>query len=227
MRHAVDQFGSTERLALRQAFCVSLPTITLHMKRYDRAYFDRWYRDPRRRVKTPADIARGAALVLGVAEYLLGRPVRRVLDVGCGEGGWRQALRRDRPALRYTGVDPSEYVVRRFGKRRNILLGSFGNLDELELDGPFDVIICADMLNYVPTPELVAGLGHVSGLLGGIAYLQVYASRDGVEGDRREWHDRPAARYRKLFRDAGLTACGLHCYASEQVAGQMTALERR
>ena len=196
------------------------------MKRYDRAYFDRWYRDPRRRVKTPADIARGTGLVVGVAEYLLGRPIRTVLDVGCGEGGWRQALRRLRPSVRYTGVDPSEYVVERFGKRRNIRLGSFGTLDELELDGPFDIIICADMLNYVPTPELVAGLGHVSELLGGIAYLQVYASRDEVEGDRREWHDRPAARYRQLFRDAKLTACGLHCYAGRDLAPVLTALER-
>ena len=196
------------------------------MKRYDRAYFDRWYRDPRRRVKTPADIARGVGLVIGVAEYLLGRPVRTVLDVGCGEGGWRQALRGMRPSIRYTGVDPSEYVVQRFGKRRNIRLGSFGALDELELEGPYDVIICADMLNYVPTPELVAGLRHVSGLLGGVAYLQVYASRDEVEGDRREWHDRPAARYRQLFRDAKLTACGLHCYAGRDLAPVLNALER-
>ena len=196
------------------------------MKRYDRAYFDRWYRDPGRRVKTPADIARGAGLVIGVAEYLLGRPARTVLDVGCGEGGWRQALRRLRPGIRYTGVDPSEYVVERFGKRRNIRLGSFGTLDALSLPGGYDVIICADMLNYVPTPELVRGLRHVSELLFGVAYLQVYASRDAVEGDRREWHDRPASRYRRLFAAAGLAACGLHCYAGASIAADLTALEK-
>lgn len=199
------------------------------MKRYDRRYFDRWYRDPGRRVKTPADIARGAGLVVGVAEYLLGRPVRTVLDVGCGEGGWRQALRRLRPALRYTGVDPSDYVVRRFGARRNILRGSvgdFGTIDDVRRAAPYDIIICADVLNYVPTRELAQGLGHVAALLGGIAYLQVYAEHDLVEGDRREWHDRPASRYRRLFRKAGLTACGLHCYTGESLGPSLSALER-
>ena len=82
------------------------------------------------------------------------------------------------------------------------------------------------MLNYVPTPELVRGLGHVRERLGGLAYLQVYASRDDVEGDRREWHDRRASTYRRLFADAGLIACGLHCYASESLAPVLTALER-
>ena len=197
------------------------------MKRYDRAYFDRWYRNPRSRVKTPADIARGAGLVIGAAEYLLGRPARTVLDVGCGEGGWRQALRRLRPRIRYTGVDPSPYVVERFGRRRDIRLGSFGDFGDLDLPAEvFDVIICADVLNYVPTPELVRGLGHVRERLGGVAYLQVYASRDEVEGDRREWHDRRASTYRRLFADAGLIACGLHCYASESLAPVLSALER-
>lgn len=196
------------------------------MKRYDRAYFDRWYRDPRRRVKTPADIARGAGLTVGVAEYLLGRPVRTVLDVGSGEGGWRQALLRLRPRIKYTGVDPSDYVVQRYGKRRHILQGSFGDLDALRLRTTYDLIICADFLNYVPTAELVRGLRHVSDLLHGVAYLQIYAEEDPMEGDRREWHDRPAARYRKLIADAGLTPCGLHCYAAGSLAPVLGALER-
>ena len=83
------------------------------VKRYDRSYFDKWYRDPRHRVSTAAGLARKVAMVVGVAEYLLGRPLRRALDVGAGEGSWRGALRRLRPRLDYVGVDPSAYAVRR------------------------------------------------------------------------------------------------------------------
>ena len=47
---------------------------------------------------------------------------KTVLDIGAGEGRWRAELRRMRPAIRYVGVDPSEYVVARHGQRRNIRL---------------------------------------------------------------------------------------------------------
>ena len=66
----------------------------------------------------------GKGVFLGVAEYFLRRKVRSVLDIGAGEGAWRAELRRLRPSIRYTGVDPSEYVVRRHGRRRNIRLAA-------------------------------------------------------------------------------------------------------
>lgn len=197
------------------------------MKRYDRAYFDRWYRDPRHRVSSGAAVARKVRMVLGVAEYLLGRPVRRVLDVGCGEGAWLLQLRRLRsPRLDYVGVDPSEYAVRRFGAARNLRRGTLATLDEAAGPGPFDLVVCCDVLQYVGDDELRAGLGHLGQLLGGVAFLEAYTSADNVEGDLRGWHQRPPHEYRRLFRDAGFTACGLHCYAAPAVARNTTALER-
>jgi len=77
-------------------------------------------------VITPEAVARKVRLVVGIAESLLERPIRSVLDVGCGEGAWRAHLRRLRPAVRYTGVESSAYAVRRFGRRRGIRQGTFG-----------------------------------------------------------------------------------------------------
>lgn len=59
------------------------------VKFYDRAYYEKWYHDPARRVITQAAVARKVRLVTGIAEALLERPLRSVLDVGCGEGAWR------------------------------------------------------------------------------------------------------------------------------------------
>jgi hypothetical protein len=53
-------------------------------KRYDRAYFDRWYRRAGTRVHVGASVARKVRLAVHAAEHLIERPIRRVLDVGCG-----------------------------------------------------------------------------------------------------------------------------------------------
>jgi SAM-dependent methyltransferase len=194
--------------------------------RYDRAYFDKWYRHPTRRVRSPATLAREVACVIGMTEQVSGRSVRSVLDVGCGEGHWHPALARLRPSIHYTGVDPSAYAVRRFGARRNIRLGTVGALDAIGLRGPFDLVVCASVLNYLTPSELSRGLTHIAALLGGVAYLEIYTSDDAVTGDTRPAVRRAAAWYRRAARRAGLVACGLHCYVGRTRAGTLAALER-
>jgi len=198
------------------------------MKTYDRAYFDRWYRDPKVRVATGESVARKVHLVISVAESLLQRRVRSVLDIGCGEGTWRAPLKKLRPGVRYVGVDSSEYVIARFGKRRGIRRGTFGALHEIErsLRGPFDVIVCCDMLQYVPHGELRFGLRSVSRLLGGVVYLEAYTKADSIEGDRRGWHQRTGAEYKKVFRAAGLRSVGMHCWVGAELIPVTAELER-
>jgi SAM-dependent methyltransferase len=196
-------------------------------KRYDRAYFEQWYHDPAARVITPAAVGRKARLALGITEALLDRPVRSVLDVGCGEGAWREHLRRERPGIRYTGVESSEYAVERYGKARNIRQGTFGALAALGLEGPFDLIVVCDVLRYVPNVELAPGLQEVARLLGGVVFLEAYAAEDSIEGDRKAWHVRSAAEYLALFGRAGFCGVGMHCYVGERLADVPAALERR
>ncbi len=195
-------------------------------KRYDAEYYRRWYHDPRRRVITPAAVARKVALVVGIAEALLERPIRSVLDVGAGEGAWRAHLRRLRPRVRYTGVESSEYAVERFGRTRGLRLGSFGTLGDIPLGGPFDLVVVCDVLHYVPDRELAPGFAAVSDLLGGVAYLEAYTTADAIEGDRGEWHHRSPERYRKLLQRAALHPVGMHCYVGPALADSTAALER-
>src|SRR5262245_53680821 len=96
---------------------------------YDKAYFDKWYRHPTHRVKSAVELKRQVEFVLHLAEWVLGRRVKSVLDVGCGEGNWRAPLKRLRRNLQYDGVDPSEYAVARFGAARGLQLGGIENLD--------------------------------------------------------------------------------------------------
>ncbi len=164
-------------------------------------------------------------MVLGVAEYLLGRPVRTVLDVGCGEARWRAPLRRACPGLEYVGVDSSRYVVERFGRSRNIRLGTLGTLSEIGLEAPFDLVVCADMLHYVPLAELKRGLGSVASLTAGVAFLEALTTADGVGGDTRGFQRRSPVVYRRLFNAAGFRQCGPHCWAGPGLTEGMAALE--
>lgn len=194
-------------------------------KQYDRAYFDRWYRDAKQAVVSRALRENRVHLAMAAAEYVLERPVRTVLDIGCGEGSWRATLRHLRPGVNYTGVDSSEYVVKRFGSKRNIRLGTVGDLAKLELAGPFDLIVCCDVLHYVSTEEMTRGLATMVRLLGGVAFLETFVRRDDFEGDFEDFQSRSEKTYRRLFREAGLFAFGLHCYVTRAIAGKLMALE--
>lgn len=194
-------------------------------KQYDRAYFDKWYRSERHRVGSRAELARKAALAVHLAEYYLARPVRNVLDVGCGEAPWRAALKRLRPGIAYRGLDSSEYVVERYGRSRNIGLATFGRLGELRFDTRFDLIVCSDVLHYVPARELHRGLSGFADLLEGLAFIEMFTSKDDVGGDTRGYIARSPAWYRRTLVDAGLLPCGSHGYLSPRLMRSVAALE--
>ncbi|MGL6290744.1 MAG: methyltransferase [Silanimonas sp.] len=200
------------------------------MKTYDRAYFDRWYREPGGSKTSKATLERTVALAVASAEVFLGRPVRTVLDVGCGEGAWRAPLLRLRPSLHYLGLDASDYAVQRFGRARNLRQAAFGDLAWLRPCPPVDLLVCADVLHYVPDTELKAGLPGLAELCGGIAYLETYTAEDraraDVDGDFEGFIARPAKAYRGAFKRVGFAAIGQHCWLAPALADQATALER-
>jgi SAM-dependent methyltransferase len=200
------------------------------MKTYDRAYFDRWYRKADASKASKARLARTVALAVASAENFLGRPLRTVLDVGCGEGHWRAPLLRLRPTLHYLGLDASEYAVRRFGRARNLRQASFGDLAWLRPGPPFDLLVCADVMHYVPDAELKAGLRGLAELCGGVAYLETFTAEDhaedGVEGDFEGFIARPAKAYRRAFERVGFASIGQHVWLAPELVGEATALER-
>lgn len=186
------------------------------MKAYDREYYRRWYQDPETRIASREGVARKVRLAVAAAEFMLARPIESVLDIGCGEGAWRAPLRKLRPRAQYTGVESSDYVVSRLGKARNIRRGTFGELSNLKLRTTFDLIVCADVVQYIPDDELRRGLREIRRLAGGVAYIETFAAEDSMEGDRDGWIDRPARLLKKFFMDAGLTHCGFYCWIDER-----------
>jgi len=195
-------------------------------KQYDARYFERWYRRSSVGVGGREFVARKVRLAVAAAEYLLGRRIERVLDVGCGEGAWRAHLKQLRPRVTYTGVDSSEYAVRRYGRTRNLRRAGMGELETADLVGPYDLVVCADVLHYVPTAAVRRGLEAMHLLCGGVAFIEAFTSADAIEGDRAAFQKRTPAAYRTLFREAGFVPLALHLYATRELSRTLVALER-
>lgn len=195
-------------------------------KRYDRAYFEKWYHAPGTRIRRRADLARKVALAVAACEYVIGGPVRSVLDVGAGEGEWGLVLRQLRPRASYVGVEPSTYAVERYGARRGLRLGALDTLDDCGFTAPFDLVVCSDVLHYLDTPTLRRGLPQLSRLVSGMAFCDLFVAGDAAAGDMRGWNRRTASFYRSAFAAADLVACGLHCYVPRERAEFLWALEK-
>ncbi|MBB1089533.1 class I SAM-dependent methyltransferase [Lysobacter sp. SG-8] len=197
-------------------------------KAYDRVYFDRWYRDPALKAEAiggRARLARKVALAVATAEYHLERPLRSVLDVGCGEGAWRSPLLRLRPKATYLGFDSSGYAIERHGRRRNLHFARFADFQHLRPCPPVDLLVCSDVLHYLDARELDRGLPGLAELCGGIAFLETFCREDGIEGDTLGFKRRPARFYRERFAAAGFVPLGSHLWLSPALASGSTALE--
>jgi SAM-dependent methyltransferase len=194
-------------------------------KSYDAAYFRRWYHNPHTRIDSATALRRKVLLAVSVTEYMLARRIRTVLDVGCGEARWRAPLRELRPNVSYLGLDPSSYIVRQYGQSHHVRRGGLGTLRELEGTRRYDLIVCADVIQYVATPELRRGLREIRRLLAGVAYIEAFAAEDDMEGDTDGWFARPAAPLRRLFREAGLAHCGVNCFVNLRRISGINQLE--
>lgn len=193
-------------------------------KEYGREYFDRWYRG-RNRVHTHGEVRRKIMLAVATAEYFLGRPVETVLDVGAGEGAWLTHLRPARRKVSYLGIEPSKYAVEAFGSTRNLRKGSFARLRDLRLAGPYDLVVCSDVLHYLTQREIGQGLGELARLTGGVAYLEVLTEEDTIVGDLQGLNRRPAVWYRRRFERAGFRWVGPYLWLSPTLRDEVSALE--
>jgi 2-polyprenyl-3-methyl-5-hydroxy-6-metoxy-1,4-benzoquinol methylase len=92
----------------------------------------------------------------------LPRPVGRVLDVGCGAGGLADGLRRI-GATRLTGVEtiPDAAAVAR--ERYDEVVEAPIEEALATLEGPFDTVLCLDVLEHLVDPAaVVEGLRTVT-----------------------------------------------------------------
>lgn len=138
--------------------------------KFDAGFYKRYYRDPETRVASREDALRLGRFICAFTSYL-GFSVRRVLDAGCGLGHMRKAVHEYFPRARYVGLDPSEYLARRYGWVRT-------SIADYAPRAPFDLVICHDVLQYLPDREAARALRNLSRLCQGALYFSVLTVED-------------------------------------------------
>lgn len=189
---------------------------------FDKAYYDRFYRDAGTRVATRADFVLLGRFVCSYLKYV-GQPVERVLDLGCGLGHWREVVRRHFPRAAYTGVEVSAYLCREYGWER-------GSVVDYEADEPFDLVICQGVLQYLDAAEARAAIRNLGRLSRGACYLEILTREDWNEACDRERTDgevylREAAWYRAELAKV-MTSIGGGVFLTPRSPAVVYALER-
>ena len=141
---------------------------------FDEAYYQRYYFNKKTSVVDPEHVERLGAFVCSYLKYLR-VPVKRVLDVGCGIGLWRDAVAKHFPGAGFHGVEYSEYLCGRFGWER-------GSVVDYACDQPFDLVICQGVLPYLSAADLQRALRNLATLTQGALYVEAVAREDYEQG---------------------------------------------
>ncbi|MDM0079620.1 class I SAM-dependent methyltransferase [Variovorax sp. J31P179] len=137
---------------------------------FDESYYARYYFDKKTKVADPQHVERLGAFVSAYLKYLR-VPVRRVLDVGCGVGLWRDIVARHFPQASYQGVEISEYLCARYGWER-------GSVVDYQAQAPFDFVICQGVLAYLSPVDLKRALRNLGTLSQGALYVEAVTLED-------------------------------------------------
>lgn len=141
--------------------------------KFDRAYYDRWYRNDETRTFMTEYTPVIVRFVLAYLDYLEVE-VKTVLDAGCGLGHWGTALKDLDRDVRYHGLETSDYLCRELGWER-------GSIADYQAEEPFDLVVCQGVLQYLSDAECKAAIDNLATLCSQALYLEVLTRRDARE----------------------------------------------
>jgi SAM-dependent methyltransferase len=172
---------------------------------FDHDYYRRYYLDPRTAVASGSEMRARARFIAAFCAHA-GLPVRRILDAGCGTGTLRSTLVRLLPRAHYVALESSEYLCARYGWRH-------GRIEEYRARAPFDLVVCYDVLQYLPGAAAQRALANFGRLCRGVLYFTALTrydyeqncdqtrTDDAVHLRSAHWY---RTRLRRQFREAGL-----------------------
>ena len=143
-------------------------------EQFDRAYYQRFYFNPRTAVTSRAEMNARGRLIAAMADHL-GLPVRSILDAGCGVGLLRTPLRRGLPKATYTGLEVSEYLCQRYGWIHG---GIQDFTRKAAANRQYDVVICYDVLQYLDARQTQRALHNLARVCRGLLYFGVLTRED-------------------------------------------------
>ena len=173
-------------------------------------YYRRYYQDSSTAVMTKEMQRDEVEFVLAFCRHA-GLTVKRFADVGAGTGWWAKEFSRRYPSCRHLETyDASEAASRIYGHRR---------IEVQNLKGPeCDLVVCRDVLRYLDDGSAEIAIRKLAKKCRGVLYIHVITSDDEIDEEASDMAGffRTTAWYRKRFRAAGFTDCGMGLFTSNK-----------
>ncbi|HUQ47831.1 MAG TPA: methyltransferase domain-containing protein [Gemmatimonadaceae bacterium] len=178
---------------------------------FDTAYYRRYYED-RETAVVDADMKRNEVkFVIAFCNHI-GLKVKRFTDVGAGTGWWAEEFGRTyRSCEVIETFDASEAACDVYGHKRVLVQN---------LTGPAsDLVVCRDVLRYVPDKYIDRAIRRLERKCRGVLYLHAITSDDDIDTDASDMAGifRTAAFYRRLLKAAGFRDCGMGLFVSARL----------
>ena len=177
-------------------------------RRFDEAYYQRFYESPATRVTSPDEHSHLAQYVFSFALYNELK-LERVLDIGAGIGLWKNWISANAKYAKYTGTEVSQHLCKMHGYKR-CDIARWRDREQ------YDLIICQGVLQYLSDPDVAPAVANIAAMAGGLVYFEVMTRADLRERVDQERTDtavfvRNGSYYRGLFAKHFVSVgCGLH-----------------
>ena len=146
-------------------------------RRFDEAYYHRFYENPKTRIYGAKQHAHLASYVFSFARWNE-LEIGSVLDVGAGIGLWKDWIAKHEPEIEYTGTEVSQAMCKRFGYQHR-------DIARWRDRRKYDLIVCQGVLQYLPDPDVAPAVANIAAMAGGLVYFEVL-----TRGDMRERVDK-------------------------------------
>jgi len=139
-------------------------------RRFDEAYYHRFYESPKTRVYSIEDHDALAQFVFSFLRWNRVE-VKSVLDIGAGVGLWKQWIQKHDPELQYTGTEVSQVMCKRHGFLHR-------DIARWRDRKKHDLIVCQGVLQYLPDPDVAPAVANIAAMAKGAVYVEVTTRGD-------------------------------------------------
>ena len=146
-------------------------------RRFDEAYYHRFYESPKSRVYSPEEHDALPRFVFAFAGWNR-LEIRTVLDIGAGVGHWKRWIEQHHEDIQYTGTEVSQVMCKKHGYLHR-------DIARWRDRKKYDLIVCQGVLQYLPDPDIAPAVANIAAMARGLVYMEIT-----TRGDLRERCDK-------------------------------------